>query len=98
MQTFIGNFPELYQFFAGYFPDADFDKLSDEEVVHQYKADCLKSDVGMFQIESALKELEQLIVQSGIYWKDVQSEANRHFDTAEDALIWLNQVKRNLES
>jgi hypothetical protein len=34
--SFKNEFPELFQFFGGYFPDADFEDLTDEEIVSDY--------------------------------------------------------------
>ena len=94
--NFKNEFPELFQFFGGYFPDADFDNLTDENVVRNYVIDCNKSEVSKKTLEKAKEELSILIVKIDSYWEDVESETNRYFEGPQDALDWLNMVLREL--
>ena len=94
--NFINDFPNLFQFFGGYFPDADFDNLTDENVVMNYVIDCNKSEVSKKALAKAKEELSILIIKIDSYWEDLESETNRYFEGPQDALNWLNMVWREL--
>ncbi len=95
--TFKGDFPELYQFFVGYFPDAD--DLSDEEVVLQYKTDCLNSEDGVGHLVQTKAELDKIMNE--IYdlnlFNEVVSESNRYFESQKDIIVWLKMIRSELE-
>ncbi|AYZ37023.1 hypothetical protein EGY07_16395 [Chryseobacterium indologenes] len=94
---FKNQFPNLYQFLGGYFPDADFDNLTDEDVVKNYVDDCKKSKSSIKSLEETKEELLLLINKIDIYLQDVENESNRYFENSQDALVWLNMIKRELE-
>ncbi len=91
------DFPELYQFFGGYFPPADFEDISDEEVVIKYKNDCLKSTIGKKNLEEAKNELQKLFFHVDSYWEDIIETSNRHFDTVKDTSNWLEMIMKKLQ-
>ena len=86
----------LDQFFSGYFPDADFDNLTDEEVVAHYIDDCSKSKKSMLDLAQTKIEIELLISEIEIYWEEVMDSANRHFRNSNEALNWLKMIKIEL--
>ena len=94
--SFEQKFPELFQFFGAYFPDADFEGISDEEVVARYVSDCLKSEVSTKGLAEAKSELNSLLSCVDEYWDEVSREANRYFESPYQALEWLKMVKSNL--
>lgn len=94
--NFKKDYPELFQFFAGYFPDADFDGITDEDVVAIYVADCIKSENSKIELEKTKKELINLIDNIEKYWQEVGKEANRYFHSSIDALQWLNMINQRL--
>ncbi|MGG5210116.1 hypothetical protein ACQWU4_14395 [Chryseobacterium sp. MIQD13] len=94
--NFIKDYPNLFHFFAGYFPDADFDNLTDEEVVANYIDDCSKSEFSKKELQRTKEELDILINNIDNYWFEVGDEANRYFENSQDALKWLNMIKTEL--
>ncbi|MBT2620283.1 hypothetical protein [Chryseobacterium sp. ISL-6] len=96
--NFKKEFPNLDQFFAGYFPDADFDNLTDEEVVENYIADCNSSEVSKKTLDKVREELPLLIDNIESYWQIVGDEANRYFENSHDALEWLMMIKKELNN
>ncbi|AKK73615.1 hypothetical protein OK18_14310 [Chryseobacterium gallinarum] len=96
--NFESEFPQLTQFFGAYFPDADFENLTDKEVVSNYIADCNKSEASKKILKIVKeKELPALINNVEVHWEYVRDEANRYFENSQDALKWLNMIKKELE-
>ena len=96
--NFESKFPQLVQFFGAYFPDADFDNLTDEEVVANYIADCNKSEASKKILKLIKeKELPDLMTQVDEHWEFIRDEANRYFENSQEALVWLNMIKKELE-
>lgn len=91
------KYPELFQFFGGYFPDADLEGITDEEVVSRYISDCNASERSKLELENATKELEDLINNINEYWQEVGEEANRYFRTSDEVLEWLEMIRRELQ-
>lgn len=90
------EYPDIFQF-LGYFPDADFENLTDEEVVAIYLHDCYQSDDPDNHLKKLKIELQSLMSRITFFWKDVEIEANRHFDNEREALDWLKIIQRELE-
>ena len=88
-------YPNLLQFFGGYFPDADFEGLTDKEVVKNYISDCLKSEKSIKELKDTKIELDILIDNLKL-WEELTFEANRHFESYYDALKWLEMIKQDL--
>ncbi|UZT98209.1 hypothetical protein ODZ84_01150 [Chryseobacterium fluminis] len=96
--NFENEFPQLTQFFGAYFPDADFENLTDEEVVSNYIADCNKSEASERVLRIVKeKELPALINSIEAYWEYIRDEANIYFENSQEAFKWLNMIKRELE-
>ncbi len=94
--NFKEHYPKLFQFFAGYFPDADIDDLTDEEVVSNYIADCNKPEKSKNELIETKNELNFLIENVENYWQEIGQESNRYFATSADALEWLKMIKQSL--
>ncbi|MDQ1804132.1 hypothetical protein RAH57_09040 [Chryseobacterium sp. CKR4-1] len=92
---FKKKFPNLYQFFGAYFPDADFEDLTDEQIVSNY---VLKhKELNNHQKIDSLKiDIDGLIGDILSYWQEVGDEANRYFENSNDALEWLMMIKKEL--
>lgn len=91
--TLKNDFPELYHFFVGYFPDADFDGLTDEEVVNNFIEDHQDRKKALEKVKS---DIVTLIEKLEDYWEDVGAESNRYFETKFEALEWLIMIKKKL--
>ncbi|OJJ17966.1 hypothetical protein BKI52_29355 [marine bacterium AO1-C] len=83
--------PSLFQFFAGYFPEADLDGLTDVEVVADFKKKNPQQVVQ--ETQTALKKIpkEDSVLQ------EIANEANRYFETTEDAWQWVQMIRVELE-
>lgn len=86
------KFPLTFQFFAGYFSMAEFDGLSDIDVVQQFIADNSNNT-----IQDTKKELEQITYDSQVIESIVQY-ANRYFETSEKAWEWFLQIRNSLKN
>ena len=83
--------PSLFQFFAGYFPEADLDGLTDVEVVADFKQKNPQT-----VIQETLTALSKIIQEETIL-QEIANEANRYFETTEDAWNWVQMVRTELE-
>lgn len=90
--TFDQRFPLLFQFFVGYFPDADLLGQTDQDVIKQAMKDYNEQELD--QLLGSLKDLNSNISD---WWRELSVEANRYFKTPEDATKWLEFVKSELE-
>lgn len=93
--NFTKDYPNLFQFFGGYFPDADFENLSDNEIVSQYVCEHKKQN-NYHKITKLIDDIDRLINNIDIYWEEVGEEANRYFEDSKDAVKWLNMIKTKL--
>ena len=84
------QYPTLWNFFGACFPDADFDNLTDEAVVAQYKANARASGVAR-----AVAELDRLLTDAA-HWETAAGEANRYFETPAEMRQWLLMVRKEL--
>ncbi|WP_315814166.1 hypothetical protein [Paraflavitalea speifideaquila] len=90
------DYPRLFQFFGGYFPDADFDGITDQEVVNNYIIEFSKSEKFKLELEQLKKELITLMSNIEPYWQEVSQDANRYFRSPADTLEWLDMIKGEL--
>lgn len=87
------QYPELANFLGSEFPDADFEGLSDEEVVKRYT----------FRVSPKLRyrvieKGKALLAEKAFPGEEVGREANRYFSDSEDARQWLAMIIQILES
>lgn len=84
------QYPPLFQFFAGYFPEADLDGLTDVEVVADFKQKNPQSVIQ--ETRAALNKVpkEAQVLQQ------IAQEANRYFETTEDAWAWVQMIRAEL--
>jgi hypothetical protein len=88
--SFREQYPTLWNFFSAYFPDTDFDNLTDEAVVAQYKA-----DGGASEVAQAVAELDRLMADTA-HWQTAANDANRYFETPAEMRKWLLMVSKEL--
>ncbi len=79
--------PLLFDFFAGYFPEADLDGLTDEQVVDQF---ILNNNNEI--IEKTKKELSNIDFNDKFLLNIITNEANRYFETTDEILNWLKMI------
>lgn len=94
--NFIEDYPNLFQFFSGYFSDADLFGLSDIEAIRSFVSDVGTSEEARKTLKDVQNELISLISHIDFYWRSVSSEANRYFVGPEDTIGWLRMVSSEL--
>ncbi|UII26197.1 hypothetical protein LVD15_23305 [Fulvivirga maritima] len=88
--TFEQKYPFTFQFFASYFPEADLDGLTDQEVVHQFTQQNPPE-----VIQQTLDELH-LLINDNSSWPEALSTANRYFPNNSEIQSWLEMIKNQL--
>ncbi|UII19761.1 contact-dependent growth inhibition system immunity protein [Fulvivirga ligni] len=89
--NFDNKYPKLFQFFAGYFPEADLDGFTDEEVVENFCADN-PEDLAM----AVSNELKQLI-KDNESWSEALEVANRYFESNDQTESWMLMILKHLD-
>lgn len=87
LNNLIENTPDLLNFFAGYFPEAEFTGFTDKEVIDNY----LSSNTDE-TIKQTQKDLETLKNDPELL-EIIAREVNKHFDTSEKTWEWLQTIK-----
>jgi hypothetical protein len=83
----------LYNFLGAWFPDADLDGVTDEDVAREFAAlDDSRSTRGV------IKEAAELLSESEFPGATVGELANRHFESVEEAREWLAMIVRVIEA
>lgn len=87
LQHFIENTPELLNFLAGYFPEAEFTGATDEQIVHNYISTNTKKTILQTQgdLETIKKDPETL--------KLIAREVNKHFENTDAIWNWVENIK-----
>ncbi|MCX8524709.1 hypothetical protein OF897_12375 [Chryseobacterium formosus] len=93
--NFTKDFPNLFQFFGGYFPDADFEQLTDEDIVSEYVLEHLSNN-NYQKIQGLLVDINELMDNIDNYWEEVGDEVNRYFKNSDEALKWLIIIRQEL--
>ncbi len=90
--TMLENkYPFLFQFFAGYFPEADLEQLTDSEIVYNYLQDN-PEDI----ISHTLSEILQVLHDTS-YWPEITIEVNRYFQDDQEIKEWLEMIALQLQ-
>ncbi|WP_378185856.1 hypothetical protein ACE939_12165 [Aquimarina sp. W85] len=82
------NYAHLYQFFTGYFPEADLDGLTDTQVVALYITEN-EQDV----ITSTHQELLRVMTDTSV-WNEIAEAANRYFENEKALQAWLAMIAK----
>lgn len=84
---FADQYPDLANFLGAWFPDADLEGRTDEEVCRAYL-----QTVSAPQLEAVVVQAGHLLADGSASWEDVGREANRSFRDADEARQWLTAV------
>lgn len=85
--------PLLFDFFAGYFPDADLDGLTDKEVVFLF------TDNNPHEVILKTEEALDTLKSNDVYLLNtIAKEANQYFETPEEIWEWIQMIKTALNS
>lgn len=80
------EYTNLSQFLTGYFPDADLDELTDEQVVHEFVSSNPQEIVMVTK-----NELEK-IIEENTFFDEIGFLANRYFKNQDEVLEWLETI------
>ena len=83
----------MYGFFSAWFPDADLEGLTDDEVVKEY----LKT-ISPEEAKTVAAECEALLSQAELPLDRIAETACRKFDTRDEARAWLESIAAGLQS
>jgi hypothetical protein len=91
--AFGQQYPALHNFLGGWFPDADFDGRSDEEVARDFARVTSPKN-----LRAVLEQAKRVLVAEPFPWQEVGEEANRYFESPEEARAWLATVLAVVEA
>ncbi len=80
------NYPTIAQFLAAWFPDCDFENLTDQEIIADYRVVAFKADV-----HNLRRELEKML-QNEVDHLQIENLTNRQFSSEEECRSWLQSL------
>jgi hypothetical protein len=90
---FKNIYPELWNFLAAYFPDADIENMTDFEVVQSY------SEVARIEeIRKVIDQGTEIVNHPDFPGEVISYEANRYFTDMNEARCWLKAILGKLKS
>ncbi|MDC4592587.1 hypothetical protein NQ794_18595 [Acinetobacter baumannii] len=87
IDNFESNFPLMYQLLGAWFSDLDYEDITYQEVVKNYKK-VAKSE----EIDSLKLEFKEILIKKIIDYKYISQLSNIYFKNNEDALKWLSEI------
>ncbi|CAA0287210.1 hypothetical protein Q5X75_16680 [Acinetobacter baumannii] len=87
IDNFESNFPLMYQLLGAWFSDLDYEDITYQEVVKNYKK-VAKSE----EIDSLKLEFKEILIKKIIDYKYISQLSNIYFENNEDALKWLSEI------
>ncbi|MEQ1965342.1 contact-dependent growth inhibition system immunity protein [Xenorhabdus khoisanae] len=91
--SFQEKYKNLYNFFGAWFPDADFEDLTDEEIVDSFKK-VTSNEV----IKEALGEISLLVKDESFPLEEITDSTNIHFEDKTDCINWLVNIQTYLKA
>lgn len=87
IDNFESNFPLMYQLLGAWFSDLDYEDITYQEVVKNYKK-VAKSE----KIDSLKLEFKEILIKKMIDYKYISQLSNIYFENNEDTLKWLSEI------
>ncbi|MDC4598381.1 hypothetical protein NQ793_11390 [Acinetobacter baumannii] len=87
IDNFESNFPLMYQLLGAWFSDLDYEDITYQEVVKNYKK-VAKSE----EIDSLKLEFKEILIKKMIDYKYISQLSNIYFENNEDTLKWLSEI------
>lgn len=81
------KYPVLWNFLGCWFPDADLENLTDEEVVTDF-LNVRDKEMEM----QVLKEMKSLLIEDNFPCDEISDQANRYFESEEECRSWLEEI------
>jgi hypothetical protein len=89
--SYRDRFPAVANFFGTWFPDADIEGRTDEEVTKAFVA---SRNFSLIMVVRS--ELISLLQSAVIPWEEIGEDANRYFEDERDCRLWLSKVEQGL--
>ena len=90
MNNFQANFPLTYQLLGAWFSDIDYEDITYEEVIENYKKVTKKQNLDLPKLK---KELDKNTIDH----QYISQLSNIYFENNDDVLKWLNEILIYLE-
>lgn len=87
IDNFESNFPLMHQLLGAWYSDLDYEDITYQEVVKNYKK-VTKSE----KIDSLKLEFKEILIKKMIDYKYISQLSNIYFENNEDALKWLSEI------
>ena len=85
--SFKNRYEETFNFLGSWFPDMDYDDLTEERVVSNFKKTIDKDHLNKVILE--IKEIQDDIND---YWEKIVQETNLYFEDANQVKQWLDLI------
>ncbi|MCT3773611.1 contact-dependent growth inhibition system immunity protein [Elizabethkingia anophelis] len=95
MDNFQVNFPLTYQLLGAWFSDIDYEDITYEKMIENYKKVTKRQDLDLLKLE--LPELKRELDKNTIDYKYISRLSNIYFENNDDVLKWLNEIFTYLE-
>ena len=86
------SYPQLYKFLGAWFPDADYEKKTDADIVSEFV-----SVVGAERAKLVVAESTALLKDNTPLLDDIGNPANRYLENRDKAKAWLDRLVVLLE-
>lgn len=92
MPSAKNRYPELFEFLAAWFAEADLEERSDRAAIDAYLRVASRTDRA-----AVIRQGRALLAMRPLQWRTMSQTANRRFSGAEAAATWLDGVLDALE-
>lgn len=92
MPSAKNRYPELFEFLAAWFAEADLEERSDRTAIEAYRRVANRTDRAV-----VVRQGRALLASRPLPWRTMAQTANRRFDDAAAAYAWLDGVLDALE-
>ena len=87
------RYPQLFEFLAAWFAEADLEGRTDRAAVDAYRRVADRTERA-----AVIRQGRALLASRPLPWRSMSACANRRFSDAEAAAAWLDGVLKALES
>lgn len=88
MEIMLSRYKELANFLGAWFPEADMEGLTDEQVVSQFSR-----VAPSVEIAAVRQQLDDILSSGDYNPEEIGREANRYFSSREECASWLQSIR-----
>ncbi|MDX2167951.1 MAG: hypothetical protein SF182_12830 [Deltaproteobacteria bacterium] len=92
MPSARNRYPQLFEFLAAWFPEADFEARTDRAAIEAYRRVAKPAERAL-----VIRQGRALLAARPLPWRAMAEAANRRFSNAEAFAAWLDGVLEALE-